>query len=126
VAEQASVLNPEQRQQVVDQTAKNVQKLVDSCGGDKELLKTTLTQRIKNLLRHPVAGPVVMTLFTCAEVALYIVIMCELIQDINFVAAITLGKQVLIPNWFSLQKFDHWGPVLCLRIGVILGWYVGL
>ena len=102
ITKQASQLTPEERKQAVEQAAENVQKLVDSCGNDKELLKMTLSQRIKNLLGHPIVNcPITVTVVTCLEATLYIVAMQALFCGIDFVAAITLGKSYLITNWFS-------------------------
>ncbi len=123
VAEQASALNPELRQQAVDQAAENVKQLVDSCGNDKKLLKTTLSQRIKNLVMHPVAGSFIAAAVACLEVALLIVVAYALAQGINFVAAIAFGKQMLITKWFSQTT---WLLLLGYKIGVSIGWLLGI
>ena len=125
VAEQASVLNPEQRQQAIAQAAENVQKVVDSCGNDKELLKTTLSWRIRNLLMHPIAGSFFAAAVACLEVALLIGVArgaYALAQGINFVTAIAFGKQMLTPHWISLSNLV---PLLCFKIGLNIGWFAG-
>lgn len=102
IIEQSSQLTSTERQQSVDQAAEKVQELVNSCGNDKKLLKTTLSQRIKNLLRHPiVSGSIAVTVISCLEIALLTVVSYALAQGISFVAAMSFGKQLLITKWFS-------------------------
>lgn len=102
IAEQSSKLTPEERKQAVEQAAENVKEIVDSCRNDKKLLKTTLSKKIKNLLRHPiVSGSIAVTITSCLEVALLIVASYALTQGISFVLALSFGKQVLIASLFS-------------------------
>lgn len=123
IAKQSSQLTPEERKQAVEQATKNVKEIVDACGNDKELLKATLSQRIKNLLMHPVAGSFIVAAVACLEVALLIVAMYALAQGINFVAAIAFGKQMLITKWFSQTT---WLLLLGYKIGVSIGWLLGI
>jgi uncharacterized membrane protein len=120
VAEQASVLTADQRQQVVDKAAENIQKIVDSCGNDKELLKTTLQQKIKNLLTHPIAGPFAVTFFVCLEIAFTVAAFYGCLYGVNLLSILTTGKLLLAtyPS-ISLKCFYL---ILGCRIGYGLGW----
>ncbi len=122
IAEQSSQLTSTERQQAVEQAAKNVKDVVDACGNDKELLKVTLSQRIKNLLRHPiVSGSIAVTIVACLETALLMMVSYALAQGISFVTAISLGKQMLITNWFS-QRYCSF--MLGVQIGINWGYWL--
>jgi selenocysteine lyase/cysteine desulfurase len=96
IAEQSSKLTSTEQQQAVAQAAINVKEIVDTCGDDKELLKATLIQRIKNfLVSYTATAPLAVTLATCVEFAFTIASIYALMYGINIVSVLTVGKQVL-------------------------------
>ncbi|MFH1254291.1 MAG: hypothetical protein V1646_02560 [bacterium] len=51
IADRVSALTPEQQQQAIAYAKESVAKTVDACGDDKKLLKVTLMQRVKALMK---------------------------------------------------------------------------